>query len=252
MMQNLKRLLFCVILILISCRSNQRLDIYDGFESPELSPIWSNWRYLPGTVEIQSEIVRERKSACKITLHPGDQMEEEVGTILERAELMESTNLVSLENLDYSYAFSLFIPEDFPVVPTRLVIAQWKQYSESENFNVDNPLIAVRYQSGILRITLQIGEEKTVLFEQTDEIRNKWFDFKFNIRFSTGENGHLKVWMNDQQIVDYTGITAYTEAYGYTPPNYFYFKMGLYRDQMPETMTIYIDKYRKQQLSIDE
>lgn len=251
-MQNLKRLLFCIILILISCRSNQRLDIYDGFESPKLNPIWSDWRYLPGAVEIQSEIVREGKSACKITLHPGDQMEEEIGTILERAELMESTNLVSLENLDYSYAFSLFMPEDFPVVPTRLVIAQWKQYSESEDFSVDNPVIGVRYQSGALRVTLQIGIKKTVLFEQTDEIRNRWLDFKFNIRFSRRENGHLKIWMNDQQIVDYTGVTAYTEAYGYNPPNYFYFKMGLYRDQMPETMSIYIDEYRKQQLSDDE
>lgn len=251
-MQNLKGMLICGIIILTSCQSNQRLDIYDGFESEEVSPIWSDWRYLPGAVEIQSEIVKEGKSACKITLHPGDQMEEEIGTILERAELMESTNLVSLENLEYAYAFSLFMPKDFPVVPTRLVIAQWKQYSESEDFSVDNPVIAVRYQSGILKVTLQIGLKKTVLFEQTDEIRNKWLDFKFNILFSTGGNGYLKAWLNDQQIVDYNGITAYPEEYGYTPPNYFYFKMGLYRDQMPETMSIYIDEYRKRQLSIDE
>ena len=38
------------------------------------------------------------------------------------------------------------------------------------------------------------------------------------------------------------------EEYGYVPPNHFTFKIGLYRDHTPETMTISIDEYRKQRL----
>jgi len=248
-MQGTLALLLGGILILSSCHSNRRVDVYDGFESQELSPIWSDWRFLPGAVEIQSEIIKYGKFACKITLRPGDQMDDEKGTILERAELAELPDLVSLEELDYAYSFSLFIPQDFPIVATRLIIAQWKQYRKSESYSVDNPVIAMRYQSGKLRIESKVGMQKTVLCEQTEELRNKWLDFKFHIRFSRGENGHIKVWMNEKAIIDYTGITAYPEKYGYTIPSYFYFKMGLYRDQIPEPMTIYIDEYRKQQLS---
>jgi hypothetical protein len=29
----------------------------------------------------------------------------------------------------------------------------------------------------------------------------------------------------------------------------FYFKVGLYRDRMPAPMTIYVDEYRKEQLT---
>jgi hypothetical protein len=45
-------------------------------------------------------------------------------------------------------------------------------------------------------------------------------------------------------------VNAYPEsaATGYTHPGRFYFKMGLYRDLMPEPMTIYIDEYRKKEL----
>jgi hypothetical protein len=224
------------------------VDIYDGFESKRLSAIWSDWRFLPGALEIQSEVVKHGKSACKITLRPGDQMDDEKGTILERAELAEFRDLVSHEDIYYSYSFSIFLPRDFPIVSSRLVIAQWKQYSESENFSVNNPVIALRYKSGKLRITCQVEEDKIDLYKQKVDIRNKWLDFKFHIRFSTKENGRIKAWMNEEKIVDYAGPTAYSEKYGYTTPNYFYFKIGLYRDRIPEPMTIYIDEYRKQRL----
>lgn len=241
-------LLFGCALIFCNSFADQGIDVYDGFESPELSSVWSEWRFLPGAVEMQPNVVRQGKSACKITLRPGDQMDDEIGAILERAELAELPALVSLEDSCYSYSFSLFPPQDFPIVPTRLILAQWKQYSKSENFRVDNPVIALRYQSGKLRLTCQIGEDKTVLYELKEDIRNKWLDFKFRLRFSTGENGLIKAWLNGNVIADYAGTTAYAEEYGYTKPNYFYFKIGLYRDHLDQPMTIYIDEYFKRQL----
>lgn len=244
----MKIILVICLLIYFSCQSKHDINVYDGFESERLSTIWSDWRFLPGTVEMQSEVVKQGKSACKITLRPGDQMDDEKGTILERAELAEFYKLVSREDLYYSYSFSMFLPKDFPIVSSRLVIAQWKQYSESENFSVGNPVIALRYKAGVLRLTCQVEKDKTDLYKQQVDIRNKWLDFRFHIRFSTRENGRIEAWMNEQKIADYAGRTAYTEEYGYTIPNYFYFKMGLYRDHIEESMTIYIDEYRKQLL----
>jgi hypothetical protein len=78
----------------------------------------------------------------------------------------------------------------------------------------------------------------------------RWLDFRFQIRFSTTENGRIRAWLGDKQVVDYLGVNAYPEnkQTGYANPSRFYFKMGLYRDVMTEPMTIYIDEYRKKQL----
>ena len=55
--------------------------------------------------------------------------------------------------------------------------------------------------------------------------------------------------MNEKQIVNYKGVTAYSEKYNYPKPGHFYFKMGLYRDRMDEPMTIYIDEFKKSPLT---
>jgi hypothetical protein len=231
------------------CQSARKNNVSDGFESNELSKVWSTKKFLPGAVEIQSTYVRSGKFAAKITLHQGDQIDDEKGTILERAELMESEDLCSFEGSDYSYSFSIFLPQDFPVVPIRLVLAQWKQSCQSGKCNPGNPVIALRYESGEFQITLQTGPEKTTLFTQKEDIRNKWMDFRFQIRFRRTADGYLKAWLNDQEIVDFKGITSYSQTYGYPDPGRFYFKIGLYRDQMVQPMTIYVDEYKKHQIS---
>jgi hypothetical protein len=136
-------------------------------------------------------------------------------------------------------------------VPTRLVIAQWKQYCGGNgNCSDDSPVLAIRYISGVLKITHQIGPHQTTLYQTQEELRGRWLDFKFQTRFTTNENGRIKAWLNGQPVVDYTGVNAYPEnaTTGYRNPSRFYFKMGLYRDVMAEPMTIYIDEYRKKEL----
>jgi hypothetical protein len=237
-----------IILFLTSCQSDKITLISDKFESDYLSPIWRNDKFVRGALEIQSAHVRSGQKAVKLTLHPGDQIEEEKGTILERAELREPKELMSVEYQDYSYSFSIFLPEDFPIVSTRLVIAQWKQNCTDGNCDPDNPVIALRYESGEFRVTLQTGPQKTVLFSQTEPILNKWLDFRFKIRFSRNPDGQINTWLNNKEIIDFKGVTAYSKTFGYPEPGNFYFKIGLYRDQIAQPMTIYIDDYLKQQL----
>jgi hypothetical protein len=151
----------------------------------------------------------------------------------------------------YEFSFSMFLPTNFPIVPTRLVIAQWKQACpEGGNCSDDSPVVAVRYVSDVLKITHQTGPHQTTLFEIKEELRGQWLDFRFQMRFSTNTTGRIKAWLNDKAVVDYTGVNAYpeNEKTGYLNPSRFYFKMGLYRDLMAEPMTIYIDEYRKKQL----
>jgi hypothetical protein len=241
--------LLSVVLTLtcVSCGGN--VDVRDGFDAPTLTKLWSTRRFAPGAVEMQSTIVRAGKGAAKIILREGDWTEENDypgGPILERAELLESRDLWAEEDKTYAYAFSMWLPEDFPIVPTRLVIAQWKQECPLETCSPSNPVIAVRYSNGELRITARPDRE--TLYRTNQEVRGRWLDFKFQIRFSGGGGGRIRAWLNNRQIVDYSGPTTYSGQGGYPDRGQFYFKMGLYRDRMPEPMTIYIDEYRKQEL----
>jgi len=223
-------------------------EIYDGFEGDELSPIWSHERFEEGAVKIQSEIVRKGNKAVQISIHKGDKTEEayEGSKTSERDELMDKFG--PKEDEFFSYSFSIYLPKDFLIVPTRLVLAQWKQYDENKKVLVDNPILALRYQHGEMRITLQTTEEKINLFRTKEEIRARWLDFKFNVNFSRTNKGFVKVWINKKKIIDYKGITAYSEKYNYPKPGRFYFKMGLYRDVMEEPMTVYFDEFKKKRL----
>jgi Polysaccharide lyase len=228
------------------------IDVYDGFEAADLSKVWDTSRFDPGTVEMQTNIFRAGRGVAKVTLHAHDHYEPGQGGDLptERAELMEARKLVSKETGNYEYSFSMYLPTNFSVVPIRLVIAQWKQYCPSGNCSNDSPVIAVRYVSGKLFITHTVGPQQTTFYQTKEEVRGKWLDFKFQIRFSTNANGRIKAWLNGKAVVDYQGVNGYleNEQTGYANPSRFYFKMGLYRDLMAEPMTIYIDEYRKKEL----
>jgi len=229
------------------------IDIYDGFETPVLGKLWDTDRFVSGAVQMQTNVVRAGHGAAMVTVQSGEKFEAGVNgnKDSERAELLEARKLTAKEGTAFEQSFSLFIPTNFPIVPVRLVIAQWKQYCpDGGHCYDDSPVLALRYISGKLRITHQTNAEAITLFQTKEELRGKWTDFKFQTRFTAGTNGYVRAWINGQQVIDYHGPNAYAEddATSYPHPSYFYFKMGLYRDVMPEPMTLYIDEYRKQQL----
>jgi hypothetical protein len=43
----------------------------------------------------------------------------------------------------------MYLPSDFPIVPMRLVVAQWKQYCGGDSLpcSDDSPVLAVRYMA---------------------------------------------------------------------------------------------------------
>jgi hypothetical protein len=230
------------------------VHVNDDFESGKLGVLWSECRFEPGAVRMQQQIVRKGRYAAEITLRPGDIYEpaSPSGIANERAELQEPWWLNARLDRTYRYCFSLYLPADFLIVPTRLIIAQWKQACPPwTDCVVDGPLLAVRYQNGELFITQQSNSERmqrTVLYSTREDVRGRWLDFRFDIRFSQGEDGHIDGWLNDKSIVRYRGQTAYRGG-GYISPCFFRFKTGLYRDLMQENMTIYVDAYQKDELS---
>jgi len=218
-----------------------------------LSNVWETSCFAIGAVELQTDVVRAGHGAAKITVRSRDKFEAGISgnSDSERAELLEAREVVSKEHADYEYAFSVFFPVSFPIVPTRLVVAQWKQYCpEGRRCSDDSPVLAIRYMSGVLRITQDIDKRQAVLYEEKGEFRGRWLDFRFQLRFSAGRDGWIKAWLGDRNIVNHAGATANAEnsSTEYRIPGYFYFKIGLYRNAMAEPMTIYIDEYRKRSL----
>lgn len=229
------------------------VNVYDGFETPRLSELWDTDRLARGAVTMQSDVVLAGHRAARIVLHGGDVFERGINGSkdTERDELAETQRLYSLENVTYEYSFSQFLPQDFPIVPTRLVIAQWKQYCNGQPAcDDDSPVVALRYVSGLLRITQNISRHGRALYESATDLRGHWTDYRFQLRFTATEAGLIRAWIGNTQVVDFRGPTAYPEnsTTGYRSPSLFYFKMGLYRDLMAEPMTIYIDEYRKKEL----
>jgi hypothetical protein len=229
------------------------IDVHDGFETRGLSAIWATDRFEPGAVTMQSQFVRAGKGAAKVVLHSRDKFEAGIqgDKDSERAELAEPERLYSREGVTYEYVFSEMLAADFPIVPVRLVIAQWKQYCHGHvPCGDDSPVVAVRYISGVLRITRQTSRHQITMYESAVDLRGKWTDFYFKVRFSSKDDGLIQAFVNGAQVAAYRGITAYpeSETTGYANPSLFYFKMGLYRDVMLEPMVSYLDEYRKRQL----
>ena len=244
-------LLAACLLVLFVVIQRRKIHVYDGFESPGLSYHWSESRMVLGAFRVQSQIVRAGHSAAEITLRPGDRHEaaSDDGVASERDELMEAWWLYDHLNRTYRYSFSLYLPADFPIVPTRLVIAQWKQLCEWTRCRPDNPVLAIRYQNGELFVTRQDDHARSVLYSTKQEMRGRWLDFRFETRFSREQDGRIDAWLNGEPIIHYVGPTVYHLQRGYPAHGYVYFKTGLYRDEMQQPMTIYLDEYRKDELS---
>lgn len=243
-------LAFCV-LALVLVLHHREIHVYDGFETATLGRQWWEGRMVPGSFRAQSEVVRAGHSAGEITVHSGDRREaaSDDGAATERDELMEAWWLFAHMHRRYRYSFSLYLPADFPIDSTRLILAQWKQLCEWKRCRPQNPVLAIRYQNGELFVTRQDEHARSILYSTKQEMRGRWLDFRFETRFSSGSDGQIDGWLNGEPIVHYTGPTAYQWQIGYPSHGFVYFKTGLYRDEMQQPMKVYVDEYRKEELT---
>jgi hypothetical protein len=230
------------------------VNVYDGFEGPFLSNLWNTVGLVPNSARIQSSIVRAGHSALRIDLHSRDIFTPGLGgdADSERDELLEARPLTTRENKLYEFSWSMYLPQDFPIVPVRLVVAQWWEYCPRPASPCGNnsPVLAVRYIGGVLSITQDLDHQFIVLYQEQRDLRGKWIDLRFDVRFSPRPDGQIRAWLDDKRVVNHSGITANTPnaATGYPDPSYFPFKIGLYRNVLPQPMTIYLDEYRKREL----
>lgn len=236
----------------------QPAGVYDGFESPSLGSIWMRALLAPGSYALEPEIVRSGHSALRITVRPHDMfMAGSPGASgTERDELLEAFPYWTRMNVPYEFSWSMYVAQDFPIVPVRLVVAQWWEWCRASHLPCwdNSPVLAVRYIGGELLITQDLDHKYNVLYREKRDLRGRWLDLRFQVKFTPETAGFVRAWLNGKQVVDFAGATSNPEnaKTGYGRPELLPFRMGLYRNVMSAPMTIYLDEYRKRQLDEDE
>lgn len=207
----------------------------DGFEASALAPFWlpgdyGSGLYAAGAVKISTNHARAGAKSLEVTVREGDMASPGGdGFTTERADM--DSGHYPLLNQDAWYSFSVLFPTNFPLVDTRLVFGTCKQS------DVARPIVAQRFRKGRHTLTVEAhGKRKE--FSLPKPKLGAWHDMVYHLRYAEDKTGRVEVWMDGKKVADYAGPTA--------EPNFknaFYFKMGLYRDQMKQPMTAYFDNY---------
>ena len=215
--------------------SNSIPVLHDGFEGPTLGNFWlpgnyGSGMYVPGAIQLSTNYARSGTHSVEITVHEGDiDAAGDDNTRVERAEL--DSGHFHLRGREAWYGFSLLVPKGFPIVDDRLVIASCKQS------DVSRPIVAQRFRNGQHTVTVESqGHKKSYKLPAIP--LGRWIDMVYHLRYSTGTDGLVEIWMNGQRVVNYSGPAADPDA-----KNAFYHKIGLYRDRLKVPMTMYYDNY---------
>jgi len=73
---------------------------------------------------------------------------------------------------------------------------------------------------------------RVVCFEEPRELRGRWSDSVYHLRFSVMPIGLLEGWMDGVQVIGYKGALGYPDG-----RDRVHFRFGLYRDHLSMPMT---------------
>ncbi len=138
------------------------------------------------------------------------------------------------------YGVSVFLPGDFAYDASPEIVTQWHNL-----LSYGGPDLAVWTASGTWRV-VKVGN---ISYNVGSYERNKWTDFVFHVKWSSGTDGLLEVWKNGVKIISKTGQTM-AAGLTYAP----FFRTGLYKwhwntgskaVSSTTRRTIYIDEVRE-------
>ncbi len=232
-------MVFFLMVTLSACRSTD-WSYADSFEVERINRYWTTtWWSRDGGVD--DTVAMDGENALRVVVQAGDhRLFGKSGQATERSEINERHRHPF--GRDVWYSFSVYVPEDFPIEDTRLVMGQWKQ-TAIFLWKKHSPAVAQRFRNGVFQITINNDSGRTYLYEDGSAadptLVGEWTSFVYHIRFDKAQNGRLEVWMNGEQIIDYSGQIGYRGDL-----NTSYFRLGLYRDTMEQPMTVYYDDFR--------
>jgi hypothetical protein len=238
-----QRCLLAALLVMVWGAAASAGSVADGFESGTVGSLWRTHRLRSGGATVEREIVRSGVYALRFELQQGDMAGRgSDGEATERAEITEADGLWAHFGESHEYAFSMYLPPDFPIVDTRLVIGQWKQACQDCSRD-RSPIVAQRFRGGVFFVTVENPGGRKTIYQHRQSILVQWLDLRYRIKFGWSE-GAVTVWLNGDRVAEYRGPLGYPDD----PPDV-YFKFGLYRDRLSQPMAIYFDDYRKERIA---
>lgn len=197
-------------------------DVASGWEfEKSLKPGFKPWGYAVVSAA-DGHPVRAGKQSLRFEVRSGDCSWNSIGhsdceTDRERHELVQVGDLQK-EGDDYWYAWSIYLPQDYPVVhPVRVALGQFHQHPEVIwMFRNDDGGYAINRQE---ELNGAYAYEKVL---QDADMRGLWNDVTLHVRWSSGGAGRFETWINGVKVYDYAGPTL-------GKGNTAYFKFGIYR-----------------------
>jgi Polysaccharide lyase len=157
-----------------------------------------------------------------------------------RSETNRATTCESVVKCERWYGTSYWLPGDYSTDPAAEILTQFHTRSGK------GPVLALWTINGQWRI-VQFGDyNKSTVIGNYE--KDKWTDFVFHVKWSTGSDGLVEIWKNDVKVFSKTGANIYTGlTYGA------YFKTGIYKWPWKSTAAatsttskriVYIDEMR--------
>ena len=139
-------------------------------------------------------------------------------------------------NGDNFYRFRIFIPDDWKTDPNSFeIITQWHGYPDFDKGETwRSPPVSMAIKGNEIKIQTQwdskevtinnIPEDKSVLWKgKLDDLKGKWVDWNFHIKWSYLQDGIIEVWKDKEKIITRKGANSYNDKNGV------YLKIGIYK-----------------------
>ena len=214
----------------------------DGFESGVLhEELWQQDTGKNCVLGIVDAPVRSGKLAVQFTASKKARCELVPHTVRGRFGGLKRKFIREPYEKDRWYAFSTYLHSPWERHKSNEVLAQWHASPDpviaSEHGR--GPSLALRVIDDYFRISY--GWDKK--FRSTEKHLGKytlwydrletdvWIDWVFQVRWSYENTGMVRIWKNDELIVDYKGPNAYNDLRGV------YLKLGIYHPRPERTIT---------------
>lgn len=176
--------------------------------------------------------------------------------LTERFEIKERPEHFVLPGTEVWYGVSFLVPENFVVGKNRLVIAQWRE----EGTHDASPAMAFRYIGGKLSFTVSAidavrASPRKTAFDGPELEKGAWH--RLMVRYKIGRLNPVDVrsrmqatlecdaFVDGGRFASYNGPLNLITQGGKGDLPQLRFRMGLYRNQVPRTDTLYFSKFRR-------
>jgi hypothetical protein len=193
--------------------------------------------------------VRSGQQSLRFEVRPGDCGRNSIGhddcaTDRERHELVQ-VGRNQVEGDDWWYAWSIFVPHDYPnVYPTKVALGQFHQHPEV--------IWMFRNRDGGYFVNRQQELGRGYGFDRIlddKSLRGRWNDILVHVKWTHTKMGTFRVWVNEKKAYDYRGPTMGKNTTAY-------FKFGIYRTFISRymvehgvssvpTQVVYFDEVRR-------